>query len=163
MADRNAYEILQVHPKADMLIIQAAYRILAAKYHPDRDPSPGADRRMAEINAAFEAIRTEDRRILYDKQRALGQASVSVVAPPVTPPYSPQPRSRASEPAAPDVIDFGRYAGWKLDQVAKQDPEYLQWLSRHTSGIRFRRRIQELLEKQRAASAAAAADRRKER
>lgn len=162
MADRDAYEILHVHPKADMLIIQAAYRILAAKYHPDRDSSPGADRRMAEINAAFEAIRTEDRRVLYDKQRALGQASLSVVAPPVTPPYSPPPRTRP-ESAAPDVIDFGRYAGWKLDQLAKQDPEYLQWLSRHRSGIRFRPRIQELLEKQRAASAAAAADRRRER
>src|SRR5579859_94605 len=162
MADRDAYEILQVHPKADLLIIQAAYRILAAKYHPDRDASPGADRRMAEINAAFELVRTEDRRNLYDKQRALGQSSVSVVAPPVTPPYSPPRPTGAAEPASPDVIDFGRYAGWRLEQVAKQHPEYLEWLGRHSSGIRFRRRIQELLAKQRAASAAAA-DRRRER
>jgi curved DNA-binding protein CbpA len=158
MADRDAYEILQVHPKADVLIIQAAYRILAAKYHPDRDSSPGADRRMAEINAAFELIRTEDRRLLYDKQRALGRATVTIV----TPPYSaPQPTRPSAEAASPDVIDFGRYAGWKLDQVVKQDPEYLEWLARHSSGIRYRRRIQELLQKQKAA-AAAAAEKRKE-
>jgi DnaJ-class molecular chaperone len=47
MPDRDAYEVLQVHPQADLLIIHSAFRILAAKYHPDRDPSPGATQRMA--------------------------------------------------------------------------------------------------------------------
>jgi curved DNA-binding protein CbpA len=141
MPDRDAYEVLQVHAKADLLIIHAAYRILAAKYHPDRDQSPGATRRMAELNSAYESVRTEDRRALYEKQRTLERTSVPIV----TPYAAPQPPPAAKD--SPNVIDFGRYAGWTLEQLVKQDPSYLEWLGRHSSGIRFRRRIQELLRK----------------
>lgn len=45
---------------------------------------------------------------------------------------------------APDVLDFGRYAGWSLGDLARHDPNYLRWLSRHSSGIRYRRRIDQL-------------------
>ncbi len=44
-AERDAYEVLQVHPRAEQQVIQAAYRVLAALYHPDgglRPPTPGA-------------------------------------------------------------------------------------------------------------------------
>lgn len=140
--DRDAYEVLQVHPKADQLIIQAAYRILAAKYHPDRDSSPLATRRMMELNAAYAAVRTRDLREVYDKQR---QQQQSVVQAAIVPPYAPAGRSAQSD--APDTIDFGRYAGWSIDQLARHDPEYLRWLSRHSSGIRFRRRIEAALAK----------------
>lgn len=136
---RDAYEVLQVHPKADLLIIQAAFRILAAKYHPDRDPSPGATRRMAELNAAYEAVRTADRREVYDRQRKNASASVPIVTP-----YGPRPP--ASGGGSSEVLDFGRYEGWSLQQIALQDPDYLQWLARHTSGVRYRRRIAELLD-----------------
>ena len=43
------------------------------------------------------------------------------------------------------VVDFGRYAGWRLADLARSDPDYLRWLSRHSSGIRYRRQISELL------------------
>ena len=43
------------------------------------------------------------------------------------------------------TINFGRYAGWTLEEIAGSDPEYLQWLSRHSSGIRYRRAILRLL------------------
>jgi hypothetical protein len=43
------------------------------------------------------------------------------------------------------TIDFGRYAGWRLKDLAKQDPDYLRWLSRHSSGVRFRNQIIALL------------------
>ena len=43
------------------------------------------------------------------------------------------------------MIDFGRYAGWKLADVMRLDPDYLRWLSRHSSGVRFRHAILELL------------------
>ena len=138
MTDRDAYEVLQVHPRADLQIIQAAYRILAAKYHPDRDSSSGATRRMAELNAAYEAIRTVDRREVYDRQRKQGQSTVAVV----TPPYAPPPPADGD---SAEILDFGRYEGWSLRQVALRDPDYLQWLARHASGARYRRRIAELL------------------
>ena len=49
----DAYKVLQVDPGADQLVIQAAYRALARRYHPDGD-APDAIR-MAEINARMEA------------------------------------------------------------------------------------------------------------
>jgi hypothetical protein len=38
-------------------------------------------------------------------------------------------------------LDFGRYQGWSLYDLAKKDPAYLRWLARHSSGLRFRREI----------------------
>ena len=52
------------------------------------------------------------------------------------------------------MLCYGRYAGWTLEQLAKRDPEYLRWLVRHTSGLRYRARIQELLSRQEASAAA---------
>lgn len=138
--DRDAYEVLQVHPNADQAIIEAAYRILAAKWHPDRDPSPRATHRMAELNVAYAQVRTEDRRAVYDKQRTLAAKPSAIV-----PPTPARPPAQAAEAAAAHVLDFGRYAGWTLDQIAVQDPDYLRWLSRQVSGARYRRRIQVLL------------------
>jgi hypothetical protein len=39
------------------------------------------------------------------------------------------------------VLDFGRYEGWSIADLARRDPDYLRWLRRHSSGIRFRREI----------------------
>ena len=43
------------------------------------------------------------------------------------------------------TLNFGRYAGMTLKQVARQDPDYLRWLSRHSSGIRYRNAIEAVL------------------
>ena len=43
------------------------------------------------------------------------------------------------------VLNFGRYSGWGLRDLARQDPEYLLWLSRHSSGIRYRTEIYTIL------------------
>ncbi len=42
-------------------------------------------------------------------------------------------------------LDFGRYAGWSLRDLSRHDPDYLRWLSRHSSGLRYRHEIQRLL------------------
>jgi uncharacterized protein (DUF3820 family) len=42
-------------------------------------------------------------------------------------------------------LDFGRYAGQTLREIANVDVEYLRWLSRHSSGIRYRSAIIKLL------------------
>jgi hypothetical protein len=41
-----------------------------------------------------------------------------------------------------ETVDFGRYAGWTIKQLARHDPDYLKWLARHSSGIRYRRLIE---------------------
>jgi molecular chaperone DnaJ len=54
MALRNYYEILQVTPDADPEVIEAAYKRLAFKYHPDRNRDSGANVRMRDLNEAYE-------------------------------------------------------------------------------------------------------------
>jgi curved DNA-binding protein CbpA len=141
MIDRDAYEILNVQPTAHQLVIQAAYRVLAAIYHPDRDASDVATHRMAELNVAYDKVRTVDRREVYDRERLRREAPAEAV---VTP-YQPASRS-ASADAGPGVLDFGRYNGWTIAQLALQDPDYLRWLSRHSSGIRYRQQIEAALQ-----------------
>jgi curved DNA-binding protein CbpA len=137
MADRDAYEILNVQPAAHQLVIQAAYRVLAALYHPDRDDSDTSTHLMAELNVAYDKVRTIDRREMYDRVR-------SRLEPPAAAVVTPYHSASASEPAnvGPDVIDFGRYNGWTIRQLAYEDPDYLRWLSRHSSGIRYRQQIE---------------------
>jgi curved DNA-binding protein CbpA len=50
-------------------VIEAAYRRLARKYHPDANPDGGAAARMAELNHAYETLRDPSRRASYDRQR----------------------------------------------------------------------------------------------
>ncbi len=75
-ADRDAYEVLQVHPRAEQQVIQAAYRVLAAMYHPDAPTSSANARRMAELNAAYGKIRTVELRQAYDRQLRAGGGGI---------------------------------------------------------------------------------------
>ena len=54
-------------------------------------------------------------------------------------------RIQAARHGNSPTLDFGEYAGWTIAEVAEHDPRYLAWLSRHSSGIRFRRAIEEAL------------------
>jgi curved DNA-binding protein CbpA len=67
---RDLYEALQVHPEAEPEVIQGAYRRLAQKYHPDRNPgSAEASRRAREINRAYQVLGDPERRAEYDRAR----------------------------------------------------------------------------------------------
>jgi len=63
------YEVLQVFPNADTNVIQAAYKRLALKYHPDRNHDPGAHEKMRLLNEAYETLSEPERRRAYDDQR----------------------------------------------------------------------------------------------
>jgi hypothetical protein len=45
----------------------------------------------------------------------------------------------------PTILDFGHYAGRSIEELADEDPDYLQWLERHPSGVRYRAEIQRVL------------------
>ena len=144
MADQepDAYEVLQVRPDAQAAVIQAAYRALAALTHPDRNQSAGAERRMADLNAAYEALRTPARRELYDRMLAAARATTSPAMAAVSPPPA---ATRPKGAAMAGALDFGRYQGWTIGALARHDPDYLRWLARHSSGIRYRREIEAAL------------------
>jgi curved DNA-binding protein CbpA len=138
MAERDAYDVLEVSPRAHDVVIKAAYRALAGLYHPDRQGDASSQRHMSDLNAAFDALRTPERREVYDRIREGQSPAATVVAAPGT-------KAPAVKHGS-DTLDFGRYEGWTIAQLASEDPDYLQWLSRHSSGIRYRQQIQEALQ-----------------
>ena len=72
-SETDYYTILQVDPRAEPEVIQAAYRRLAAKHHPDVDPSPEAMERMKLLNAAYEVLSDPVKRREHDMSRLRGQ------------------------------------------------------------------------------------------
>lgn len=135
----DAYRVLQVAPDCEDAVIHGAFRALALKYHPDRDGTQYAARRMADLNQAYALVRDPAARARHDTARrraALPTASAPGGSSPVPPPRSA---------AAGTRVTFGRYAGWTLRDLARHDPDYLRWLSRHSSGIRYRTEIYQIL------------------
>lgn len=153
------YRVLQVDPEADAEVITAAFRVLARRLHPDRDTTGVEEYQMAELNRAYSVLRDPEQRRRYDAERRfmqpLGPGEVA---------EREQPERRgglsarmraameAADTSAPGAaghdetrLNFGRYAGMTLREIAAQDTEYLRWLSRHSSGLRFRAEIERIL------------------
>ena len=63
----NYYEILQIQKNTSQVEIKNQYRHLAKKWHPDREKSPGAERKMMQINMAYEVLSNPKRRKMYDQ------------------------------------------------------------------------------------------------
>ena len=66
---RNYYEILEVNPRASKEVIEKAYKVLAKKYHPDLytgEKKLYAERKIKEINAAYNILSDEFLREQYD-------------------------------------------------------------------------------------------------
>lgn len=185
----DPYKTLQVDSEAEDEVIQAAYRRLARKYHPDLAETPEAAAKMAAINAAWEMIGDPAARSAYDRAKAVDRAAAAASAAqpasasatgaprpatPATPPTAPpevvsrdwtsgrstqgsgyDESMRAPEghgaagppPGRPSgtVLNFGRYAGWSLGEVARHDIEYIEWLDRAPIGRNYRSELDGLL------------------
>jgi curved DNA-binding protein CbpA len=145
MASLDPYAVLQVSPTAEQEVLNAAFRALAMKYHPDRQAGRIAARRMAELNAAWELVRDAATREAFDRGRRRPAATPGTTGPGVIiPPDTTGAGTR---------LDFGRYAGWRLRDLARHDVAYLKWLARHASGKPYRHEIGELLARQGIAAA----------
>lgn len=71
----DLYEVLQVHPTAEPEVVDAAFRRLSRKYHPDLNSSPEATEVMQRLTAAYEILRDPARRAAYDRERAAARHS----------------------------------------------------------------------------------------
>ncbi len=198
------YKTLQVDAEAEFEVIQAAYRRLARKYHPDAaegaappaaaPPAAAAPAgrdaavKMAALNAAWEVLRDPARRAAYDAQRrAAAPGPARFQDPPhPAPPTSTHPGTPADHIGSPEwtspdwgsgrstvgggydpttmrtaqgtgaagpppgrpsgsVVNFGRYAGWSLGEIARRDLEYLEWLERAPIGRQYQAELDQLL------------------
>ena len=224
MSVPDPYKVLQVDSEAEFEVIEAAYRRLARKYHPDVSPGPESQERMVRINQAWELLRDATKRAAVDRARTRTTGTSAKVGGgrrtgraaaghPATPPgttydpgnhYRPQPvsarrrrpsgrrsparrprRARSRRPtrstsrrtgrqAAPtpaaastrrrwprgqgvgsagpppgnpsgSVLNFGRYLGWSLGEIARRDLEYIEWLDRTPIGRIYQVELDDLL------------------
>ena len=68
MSKRDYYEILGVDRNADEKALKSAFRKLAMKYHPDRNPGDAeAELRFKELNEAYQALSDPQSRAAYDR------------------------------------------------------------------------------------------------
>lgn len=149
----DPYEVLGVRRGADDQAIAAAHRRLAREFHPDI-AGESATLQMVRINAAFDAIRTAERRVEYDDSGP--RASADRPAPTTdggtwTATSTPQARDGTGGAGPPpgrpsgSVLGFGRHLGWSIGEIARVDPGYLSWLSERREGRPYLAEIEETL------------------
>jgi curved DNA-binding protein CbpA len=144
-SSEDLYQVLQVAPHAEPEVIRAAYRALAQKHHPD---AGGMQERMAELNRAWAVLGEPQSRRNYDRGRVVASsraaARADTVAQAATAATAEAAGPQTDGPVA-TVLDYGRYKGWSLADLARQDPDYLTWLARTPAGRGYRQEIETLL------------------
>ncbi len=100
--ESDLYDILQVAPHAESEVIEAAYKRLARKYHPDVNHAADASERMRALNQAYEILSNPTERARYDRTRE-SEA------------FAPRKKSRRGAPKPkrpPTKTRASKYARW---------------------------------------------------
>jgi curved DNA-binding protein CbpA len=148
--EKDHYKTLQVDPEADPEVIKAAYKALARKLHPDDDFTGIDEYKLKELTHAFNILHDPAERKAYELRRAYRMRPVGPGPDQneaeLTSHLAERVQAHMEEEDADERrLDFGRYLGMTLREIAHQDPDYLRWLARHSSGIRFRAAILKIL------------------
>ena len=76
MAKRDYYEILGVSKNTDETELKKAYRKMAVKFHPDKNPGDKeAEEKFKEAAEAYDVLSNPDKRARYDRFGHQGAAS----------------------------------------------------------------------------------------
>ena len=129
----DAYVVLGLSRDADDAAVARAHRRLARRHHPDV-AGDAASRRMMRINAAYDAIKTAERRAAYERDHREStphDGTGGAGDPPGNPSGS--------------VVPFGRHVGWSLGEIARVDAGYLVWLADRAEGEPYRDEIDDIL------------------
>ncbi len=82
---RSLYDVLNVAPEAEPVVVEAAYKALIKKYHPDQAVEAPVPKDATAINEAFAILKDPAKRADYDhrlwtKQQALRLAELQVAS-----------------------------------------------------------------------------------
>jgi curved DNA-binding protein CbpA len=143
----DPYKVLQVDPSAEADVIEAAYKRLAKKFHPDVTPGPEAQARMVQINLARDILRDPVRRAAVDRARVRAQATSARMAADdgrahAMPDQPARPRTRSTYAAPGDTPPpgtpargQGRAPGWPFPGMADPGAGFSEQVSSNwTSG-----------------------------
>ena len=80
---RSLYDVLNVAPEAEPVVVEAAYKALIKKYHPDQAVEAAVSKDATAINEAFAVLKDPAKRADYDhrlwaKQQALRAAELQI-------------------------------------------------------------------------------------
>lgn len=68
MLDIDYYELLEITKDADKSTIKKAYRKMAMKYHPDKNPGDNeAEERFKAVNEAYQVLSDDEKKSIYDR------------------------------------------------------------------------------------------------
>src|SRR5438132_12354438 len=68
MAKRDYYDVLGVQKQAEVEEIKKAYRKLAVKFHPDKNPGDhAAEEQFKELGEAYDVLSDPEKRAAYDR------------------------------------------------------------------------------------------------
>lgn len=68
MQFKDYYKILEIPQTASYTEIRKAYKSLAIKWHPDKNPGIDTTKKMQKINEAYVILKDEEARSRYDKE-----------------------------------------------------------------------------------------------
>ncbi|HEX8624663.1 MAG TPA: DnaJ domain-containing protein [Allosphingosinicella sp.] len=82
---RSLYDVLNVAPEAEPVVVEAAYKALIKKYHPDQAVEAPVSKDATAINEAFAVLKDPAKRAEYDrrlwaKQQAIRLAEAQVAS-----------------------------------------------------------------------------------